>query len=281
MRIIRIRITIRTGVIIMDEFLLRALIGACVLAAMLGPLGAFVVWRHMAYFGDTIAHSALLGVALALWMQNEAALTPVLFFVAVMVALILARYVRDTRFHADTVLGILSHGALSLGLVLVALNRSVTLDINTFLFGDVLAITWGDVGILVALAVVVLTTIRLHWRTLLMATIDPAIAQVEGIRVARQQLILTLLLAGVIAVAIKLTGALLITALLIMPAASARYLAKTPVQMAVLASMVGMASVSAGLYGSLRLDTPSGPMMVLAAACAFILCAMLGRTQKA
>lgn len=264
----------------MDEFLLRALIGAGILAAMLGPLGAFVVWRHMAYFGDTIAHSALLGVALSLLTAGALPMTPAIFLVAITVALVLARHARDTRFHADTLLGILAHGTLALGIVLVALNDDVQVDVNAYLFGDVLAITWRDVGVLALLAVLVLGVVKLQWRTLLMSTIDPAIAQVEGINVARQQLILTLLLAAVIAVAIKLTGVLLITALLIMPAAAARYLAQTPVQMAALASFVGIASVSAGLFGSLQLDAPTGPMMVVSAACGFVICSLAGRHRK-
>ncbi len=263
----------------MDEFLLRALMGAVVLAAMLGPLGALVVWRHMAYFGDTIAHSALLGVALSLLSEGALPMTPALFMVAIAVALILARHARDTRFHSDTLLGILAHGTLALGLVLVALNREVTVDVNAYLFGDVLTIRWEDVGVLAALAVGVLGVLVRQWRTLLMTTIDPAIAQVEGISVARQQMVLTVLLAAVIAVAIKLTGVLLITALLIMPAAAARYLAATPAQMALFASAVGMVSVSSGLLASLQLDAPTGPMMVVMAACLFVLCAVVARLR--
>lgn len=263
-----------------DEFILRALIGSLVLAAMLGPLGAFVVWRQMAYFGDTIAHSALLGVALSLLTAGTLPMTPALFLVAIAVALILARYARDARFHADTLLGILSHGTLALGVVLVALNRDVQVDVNAYLFGDVLAVDWKDVSVLAALAVVVLTIVATQWRHLLMTTIDPSIAQVEGINVARQHLILTLLLAAVIAVAIKLTGVLLITALLIMPAAAVRYLAKTPLQMALLASIAGMLSVSGGLFASLHIDAPTGPMMVVMAALVFILSSVLGRARR-
>lgn len=254
----------------MDELVLRALVGALLLAVMLGPLGAFVVWRRMAYFGDTIAHSALLGVALSLLAGGAVPMVGAIFIVAIMVALILSRYASDTRFHSDTLLGILAHGALALGLVLVSLNHSVQVDINAYLFGDVLAMDWNDTGVLSLLALVVLIIIRWQWRALLMTTIDPAIAKVEGVNVARTQLILTLILAAVIAVAIKLTGILLITALLVIPAAAARGFAKTPAQMAMLASAVGMLSVSGGLFAALHIDVPTAPMMVVVAAMLFV-----------
>ncbi len=279
MRNIHIRTIIRMGGTIMDEVVLRALAGALILAVMLGPLGAFVVWRRMAYFGDTIAHSALLGVALSLLAEGAVPITPAIFLVAISVALILAHYSRDARLQADTILGILAHGALALGLVLVSLNRHVAVDVNAYLFGDVLAIDWQDVGVLAGLAVLVLAVLKLYWRRLLMTTIDAAIAQVDGIPIARMQLVLTLLLAAVIAVAIKLTGVLLITALLVMPAAAARYLAKTPLQMAVLASGVGMLSVSGGLFGAMQIDVPAGPMMVVAAAILFVGCSLAGRSR--
>jgi zinc transport system permease protein len=264
----------------MDELILRALAGGLILAAMLGPLGSFVVWRRMAYFGDTIAHSALLGVALALLTNGAVPMTLSIFAVAVTVALILSRYSRDTRFHADTLLGILAHSALALGLVLVSLNHSIQVDVTGFLFGDILAVDGADITILAALAALVLVVMATQWRALLMATIDPAIAQIEGVNVTRAQLTLTLLLAAVIAVAIKITGILLITALLVIPAATARTLAKTPLQMALFASMIGMLSVTVGLFTSLEIDAPTAPMMVVVAALLFVTCSVVRRASK-
>jgi zinc transport system permease protein len=261
----------------MTEVMTYALTSALLLAAMLGPLGAFVVWRRMAYFGDTIAHASLLGVALSLLVGDALPMTLAVFLVAGLVALVLARYARDRRFNADTLLGILAHSALALGLVLVSLNHSVQVDVNAYLFGDVLTTDAADIQLLAVLAVVVIGVIVARWRRLLMATVHADIAQVEGVNTTREQLILTLLLAAVIAVAIKLTGVLLITALLIIPAASARYLAKSPVQMAVLASVVGMLSVSGGLFASLKWDVPTAPMMVVVAAIAFVGCSIIGR----
>jgi zinc transport system permease protein len=267
--------TTRMRGIAMDELVLRALVGALLMATMLGPLGAFVVWRRMAYFGDTIAHSALLGVAVSLLVGGALPMVGGIFIVAMMVALILSRYAKDARFHHDTLLGILAHGALALGLVLVSLNHSVQVDINAYLFGDVLAMDWADTGMLAALALVVLIIIRWQWRALLMTTIDPAIAKVEGVNVARTQLILTLVLAGVIALAIKLTGILLITALLVIPAAATRSVARSPAQMAVFASVLGMLSVTGGLFAALTIDVPTAPMMVVVASTVFVLSSLI------
>jgi zinc transport system permease protein len=261
----------------MDDLLLRALLAGLVLALMLGPLGAFVVWRQMAYFGDTIAHSALLGVALSLTTGGLVSIPVGIFLTATAVALILTRYARDQRFQADTVLGILAHSALAFGVLFVAMTRHVRVDMNAYLFGDILGVSWGELGLLSALSVVVIGLIALNWRGLLKATIEPSIAAVDGVNVARMQLLLTLLLSAVIAVAIKLTGVLLITALLIIPAAAARYLATSPKQMAVLASVVGMVSAASGLFISLHIDSPTGPTLVASAAILFVLCGFVRR----
>ena len=263
----------------MDDLVLRALTGAVLLAGLLGPLGSFVVWRHMAYLGDTIAHAALLGVAFSL-IVTAVPMTLSMFAIAVGVALVLYRFARDTRFHADTLLGILAHSALALGVLLVALSRQ-RVDINAYLFGDILALQWSDVGVLALLALVVGGLLKLTWKPLLMVTIHPAIAHVEGINVKRTQLLLLMMLAAVIAVAIQLVGALLITALLIIPAASARYLARTPGRMALLASIIGISAAVSGLFGSIAVDAPTGPVMVVMAAFAFVVIGAVTKLTRA
>lgn len=252
----------------MDEIVIRALLGALMLAALLGPLGSFVVWRHMAYLGDTIAHAALLGVAFSL-IASTLPMTLTVFAVAIGVAVVLYRFGHDARFHSDTILGILAHGALALGVLLVALSRQ-RVDINAYLFGDILTLEWSDVGVLAMLVIVIGTLLKFIWKPLLMVTISPAIAHVEGINARRTQLVLLLMLASVIAIAIQMVGVLLITALLIIPAASARYLARTPGQMALLASAIGMSTAALGLFGSLQVDAPTGPTMVVVGAFVFV-----------
>ena len=264
----------------MDEIILRALLGGGVLAAALGPLGAFVVWRHMAYFGDTIAHAALLGVALSLILQGLP-LTLAMFLVSLAVALTLARFSKDQRFHADTLLGILAHGTLALGVLLVALTPDVRSNLDAYLFGDMLAMDWQDVYILSGVCALVLLLMRASWRPLLMLTINPAIAHVERVDVERTQTLFVIMLAGVIAVSIQLVGVLLITALLIMPAAAARYLARSPLQMAALASAIGILCVSGGLFASLAIDAPTGPLIVVLAAFVFVVLGAVSRLRAA
>jgi zinc transport system permease protein len=263
----------------MDEITLRALLASVILAGTLGPLGSLVVWRRMAYFGDTIAHAALLGIALSL-ITGFLPMTLSMFIVAIGVALMLSRASRDGRFHSDTLLGLLAHGTLALGVLLVAMSRSIRVDVNSYLFGDVLALDWYDVRFLAVLCIMVLAVLYVSWRALLMVAIDRTIAHVEGVDVKRTEKLLILLLAAVIAIAIKLVGVLLITALLIIPAASARYFAKSPKQMALFASLIGIFAVSSGLFASIAMDAPTGPLMVVIATLCFLFCGAVAGLRK-
>lgn len=254
---------------ILEDFFLRALIAGSAVAIIAAPLGCFVVWRRMAYFGDTVAHSALLGVALGFFFNLN--LTVAVAAVTVAVALLLLVLQRRPWLSSDTLLGILSHGALSFGLVAIGLMAWLRLDLMSYLFGDILAVTVTDILWIGAGGVLVLGTLALIWRPLLAATVHEDLALAEGIKVARAELIFMLLIALTIALAMKLVGVLLITSLLIIPAAAARPFARSPEQMAATAALIGVASVWAGLFGSLRLDTPAGPSIVVAAAGFFLL----------
>ena len=253
----------------MDDFLPRALAGGIGVALAAGPLGTFVVWRRMAYFGDALAHSGLLGVALGalLGVNPQWGVTGI----CLLMALTLALLQRQRRLATDTLLGLLAHTTLSLGLVGLAFLETVRVDLVGYLFGDILAISvvdlywiWG--GTLLALA-----TLTALWRPLLAATVHEELARVEGVPVFRVQLAFMLLIAIVIAVAMKVVGILLITSLLIIPAAAARRFARSPEGMAALASVLGCAAIGIGLWASLRWDTPAGPSVVVAAAALFIL----------
>jgi zinc transport system permease protein len=262
----------------MDEFLLRALLAGLGVALVAGPLGAFVVWRRMAYFGDTLAHSALLGVALAYLLSINLNLGVLITCVAV--ALVLLALQRQQRLASDTLLGILAHTALSLGLVTLAFLETLRVDLMGFLFGDILAVGWRDVALIWAGGLVVLGALALLWRPLLAITVHEELAQVEGVPVARVRLALTLLLAVVVALAMKVVGILLITSLLIIPAAAARRFSRTPEAMAALAALAGGLAVTGGLAGSLSFDTPAGPSVVVAAALIFALTGLVPRTGR-
>ncbi|WP_137137089.1 iron chelate uptake ABC transporter family permease subunit [Rhizobium sp. FKY42] len=252
----------------LDDFFIRALLAGVGLALTTGPLGCLVVWRRMAYFGDTMAHSALLGVALSLLL--EANLLISVFAVAVAVSLLLLLLQRVHALSADSLLGILSHSTLAIGLVLVAFMSWVRIDLMGYLFGDILAVSWLDIGLIWGGGIFVLLSLVFLWRPLIASTVSHELAEAEGLKPERARLCFMLLMALVIAIAMKIVGIMLITALLIIPAATARQFAGSPERMAVLASLFGAVSVVLGLFGSLYQDTPSGPSIVVAALCLFV-----------
>ncbi len=251
-----------------DPFLLNALLAGIGIALMAGPLGCFVAWKRLAYFGDSIAHAALLGVVLALLVQADLMLGIASVAVAVTFAVIWLE--RGKRLASDTLLGLFAHGALALGLVLIALSPSIVIDVNGLLFGDILAVGMADLALIYAMAAAAGLFLLLQWKNLLRLVLHGDIAQVEGVPVERLRLVLMLVIALGVAVSIKLVGILLITSLLIIPAAAARYFSTTPTRMAVVASLIGTISVCGGLYASLLFDTPSGPSIILAALGIFV-----------
>jgi len=251
-----------------EEFFLRALLGGMGVALVAGPLGCFVVWRRMAYFGDALAHSALLGVALGFLLSIEPALG--VLAAGAVLAIIFTFLQKQQRFAADTVLGLLAHSALALGLVALGFLDHLRIDLLGYLFGDVLALSWNDVVLIYVGAGIVLSGLLIIWRRLLAVTVEPELAQADGINPLVIRLLFSLLLAVVVALAMQVVGVLLITALLIIPAAAARRFSSTPEQMAVLAAVVGVASVALGLGGSFTFDTASGPSIVVAALLFFL-----------
>lgn len=263
----------------MIEILLPALLIGLLLAAIAGPLGCFVVWGRMAYFGDTLAHSALLGIGLGFLFQ----LNPSVGVILVTSALALALTVlQGQRFIAnDTLLGIMAHGTLALGLVLVSLMDHVRVDLLGLLFGDLLATSLSDVLWVTALAALIGIVLHRVWIPMLNIAVNQELAQAEGVKVGWIRLLFMLLLASTVAIGMKVVGALLMTAMLIIPAAAARKLASTPEQMALLASVIGMGSVLCGLLLSWLADTPAGPSIVLCSTLAFVLTFMLGAGTQA
>lgn len=252
----------------LDSFLVRAALAGFAVALAAAPIGCFVVWRRMAYFGDATAHAAILGVAMSLAFSQS-------IFAGTLVVSILMAYlvsVLSWRGYAmDTLLGVLSHSALAFGLVAVSFLPGVRVDLNAYLFGDILAVEQSDLLIMWIGAVVVCGLITWRWSALLMVTLNPELAHASGLHPKREQLVLTLSLAIVVAVAIKVVGVLLITAMLIIPAATARALSKTPEQMALYAAAIGILATVTGLYSSYALDTPTGPTIVCVAAVLFAL----------
>lgn len=259
----------------MPDFVLRAALAGIGVAIVAGPLGAFVVWRRMAYFGDTLSHSALLGVALGIILGIDLNLAVILLCAGL--ALLFVALQQQRRLPSDTLLGILSHSALSLGLVALAFIETVRVDLMGYLFGDILAVSPGDLAWIYGGGLVVLVAMTTLWRPLLAITVHEELAQVDGVNVKATRLAFMLLVALVIAAAMKVVGILLITSLLILPAATARRVAQTPEAMAMLAALAGAIAVLAGIAASLTWDVPTGPAIVLAAGALFAVSAMLPR----
>jgi len=248
---------------ILDDFFWRAVIAGMGVAILAGPLGCFVIWRRMSYLGDTMAHSALLGVALGIFLEVD--LIFGVFVVAIAVAMILFIFQRQKQLANDAVLGTLSHASLAMGVLAISLMSWVHVDLMGYLFGDILAVDMTDLYWIYAGGLLIMLIFLWLWRPLLALTFDSELAQAEGVPVIRVQLIFMLLIAAVIALSMKIIGILLVTSLLIIPVSAARRFSRTPEQMALGGALIGMASVGLGLWASLQIDTPSGPSIVIAA----------------
>ena len=259
----------------MPDFLINALLAGLALAAVAGPLGSFVVWRRMAYFGDTLSHAALLGLALGLLLEVNPTLA--VTFGCLLLAVLLVSLQNRLTLASDTLLGILAPTTLALGLVMLSFMSEVRIDLMGYLFGDLLAVSTSDLLWIIGGSSMVLLALIVLWRPLLAITVHEELARVEGLPVNALRMALMLLIAIVIAVAMKIVGVLLITSLLIIPAAAAQRHARTPEQMAVAASLLGLLAVCGGLALSWFKDTPAGPSIVVCAASGFALSLALPR----
>ena len=253
----------------LDDFFIRALIAGIGIALVAGPLGCFVIWRRLSFFGDTLSHSALLGVTLALSFDINIALS--VFFVSSAVALVLLKLQKTTNLPGDALLGLLAHSSLAVGLVVISFLSFIRFDIMGLLFGDILAVAPNDIFIIWIGGVLILLVLKIIWKPLFASTVNYELAEAEGMNPARVNAIFTILMAAIIAISIKMVGLLLITGMLIIPAAMARNLSNNPVQMVVYSVIGGLLSVIVGLFASLELNSPSGPSIITTALVLFIL----------
>lgn len=254
---------------LLDDFLVRALLAGVGVALIAGPLGSFVVWRRMAYLGDSLAHSALLGIAIGVLLDLDTTLAIVLAGLAF--AVLLVGLQQQRQLATDTLLGLLAHSGLAIGLVVLSFAETLRVDLMGYLFGDVLAVRAVDLAWIWGGGVLLLATLAALWRPLLLATLQEEMAQAEGLPVLALRFALTALLALAVALAMKVVGILLITSLLIVPAAAARPLARGPLAMALTAAGIGCLAVAGGIGGSWFADTPTGPSIVVAALLLFLL----------
>lgn len=253
----------------MDDFIWRALLAGMGLVLIAGPLGCFIVWRRMAYFGDALSHSALLGVSVGVLLGISINISTIM--VALLMAVLMLVMQKRRQLGQDTLLGIFSHTALALGLIVLSFLENVRVDLMAYLFGDILTVSNAQLWFIGVMVMLVLTTLLLIWRPLLSIAVDEDMARVEGVNVGLISMIYLLMLALLVAIAMKIVGILLITAMLIIPAATARQFARTPAHMVLLASALGLVAVVLGLAMSLNWDTPTGPSMIIVASALFIL----------
>ena len=244
-----------------DDFLVRSLIAGIGVALIAGPMGCFVVWRRLAYFGETIAHSALLGITIAIVFNFNFMLGVLISSMAVVVVMY---YIdRTENLPTETLLGLLAHGGLATGLVVLSFFPNMRMDLEALLFGDILAVSRTDLIVIWIGGGGVITALLLLWRDLLTSTVSEDLAKTAGMRPQRTNLLFGVLMAILIAGAVKIVGILLIVALLIIPAATTRKFAISPEIMAILAGLLGVIGVVGGLGSSLYWDTPAGPSMVV------------------
>ena len=261
----------------LDDFMIRAFLAGIGLAVVSAPLGCFVVWRRMAYFGEATAHAAMLGVALSLAMQTDVFIGALIF--AIIMAWITTQ-LSGRNYAMDTLLGVFSHSFLAVGLVVVSFLTGVRIDLMAYLFGDILAVSEFDLGVIWTGALVVLALILWRWKPLFLSTFNEELSYASGFNPKREQLFLTIGLGITVAVSIKVVGVLLITAMLIIPAAAARNLARDPEMMVFAAALVSCISVTVGLRGSYIFDTPRGPTIVCVTLFIFVVLNLVNSVRK-
>ena len=253
----------------LDDFFIRALLVGIGMALVTGPLGCFVVWRRLSYFGDTLAHSALLGVTMAYSLEFNIAIS--VFIISSVIALILIQLQRRTNLPGDALLGLLAHSSLAVGLVVIGFLTFIRFDIMGLLFGDILAVTVSDLYFIWGGGALILFVLKLIWKPLFASTVNYELAEAEGLNPDRAKAVFTILMAAIIAISIKMVGLLLITGMLIIPAAMARNISDNPQKMVLFSIIGGLLSVIIGLFSSLEFNTASGPSIITASLILFIL----------
>jgi len=247
----------------LDDFFIRALLAGIGIALVTGPLGCFIIWRRLSFFGDTLAHAALLGVTMAVFFEINIAFS--VFLISSVVALILIKLQKSTKLPGDALLGLLAHSSLAVGLVVIGFLTSIRFDVMGLLFGNILAVNQNDLLLIWIGGAFILLILKFIWKPLFASTVNHELAEAEGMEPNKFNAIFTVLMAAVIAISIKIVGLLLITGMLIMPAAMGRNLSNNPQQMVKLSVIGGLLSVIIGLFSSLQFNTPSGPSIITAA----------------
>jgi zinc transport system permease protein len=255
-----------------EPLLLVPLLAGLAIACVAGPIGCVLVWQRLAYFADSLAHSALLGVAFSLFFKADIVFG--LVSVCVVFALLLVFMQERGKISSDTVLAVLAHVSLAFGLIALHFVEGVSVDLESYLLGDILFVSKNDFYAILAVSVLVLAVLIAKWRDIMRVTLSRDLLQAEEGKGVNMQITFVLLLALFVAVAIQLVGILLLASLFIIPVITVRYFAKTPEGMAILASIAGCINVIAGVFVSMQIDSPTSATIVAFGACAMLVASL-------
>ncbi len=253
----------------LEDFIIRTIIAGILLSIVAGPIGSLIMWQKKAYFGDSLAHAAILGIALALFLDININLS--IIFILISFALTLIILEKENSIPSDTILGILAHASLALGIVLISFKQNLFFDLEGFLFGNILAVTKADIIYMTITTVLILVLLKLYWSKLILISLSQTLAEAElGKNMHRIKSGFVLILAIFIALNIKIAGILLINSLLIISAATARQFAKSALQVAISGSLIASFAVATGITASYFIDLPTGASIVVTLTILFI-----------
>lgn len=256
----------------------RALLAGLLTGALGGVLGSFAVLRQLAFFGDALGHAALLGLTGGILLGLDPTL--VLLPFAVLFAVGVHHLTRGSRLPTDALLNILYSSSLALAVLVLSRIRSYRGGIEQLLFGDILGVSWLDLGLILVLALAVLSYLLLTCRSQILLSLDEGLALSRGISADRHRLTLLVVLAVVVAISIKAMGVLLISAFLVIPACTSRLVSDRFSQYVLMASLLGAGTAVLGLLASGALDLPSGPSVVVAQLLAFLVAVALAGVAR-
>lgn len=261
-----------------EPFILRGLAAGAAMAVLAGPIGCLMIWRRMAYFSDALSHSALAGVLLGigLGIGQNAGVAVIVCLTALLLVKISDRFVIGT----DLLLLIIGQTALCLGIIGLSRLPQVRTDLTAYLFGDILSVTSADLLFIAVTGGLCAVLLLFNWKKQIFAAVMPDVAQSENVSTTVQSAVFMIVTALFVALALKTTGLLLVSALLIIPPATARFFAKTPEEMAVGGSLIGLFGVVSGLACSILFDTPAAPSMEVVCAFLFLMCSLLQHRNK-
>lgn len=263
---------------LLDDFLVRSIIAGLLMVSIAAPMGCLMVWQRLAFLSDTLGHAAVMGVGLGLLLQ-----LPAMFGVLAVVILIVVSLSQVTSFNtalSETTLAIISHTGLAAGLILLGVLPANTVSLEAILFGDLLAVTLSDLGMILVTTIVLAGLLIKHWRSFVAVSVSREIAQAEGIEVRKVQLIMYMMIALLVAVMMKVMGVLLIAAMLVIPTSSARVLSSSPERMVMLSALFGCAALGGGILSSFQFDWQTGPAIVLSATTLLLITLLIVRWYR-